>query len=88
MTSSAAFAFTGVLPRGRGHRDEVLDQCYPFPDRHLSASKFKVYVAAIAANQDTFCGRSVGKHELVIRFLRGAWRLNPPRPHLIPSWDL
>ncbi|KAI2662475.1 GTPase Der [Labeo rohita] len=33
-------------------------------------------------------GRSVGKHDLVIRFLRGARRLNPPRPHLIPSWDL
>ncbi len=25
---------------------------------------------------------------MVIRFLRGARRLNPPRPHLVPSWDL
>ncbi|KAI2661975.1 hypothetical protein H4Q32_007693 [Labeo rohita] len=25
---------------------------------------------------------------LIIRFLKGARRLNPPRPHLIPSWDL
>ncbi len=34
-------------------------------------------------------GMSVGKHDLVIRFLRGARRLlNPPRPHLVPSWDL
>ncbi len=30
----------------------------------------------------------MGKHDLVIRFLRGARRLNPPRPHLVPSWDL
>ena len=29
-----------------------------------------------------------GKHELVVRFLRGARRLNPPRPPSIPSWDL
>ncbi|KAI2668058.1 ORF V: Enzymatic polyprotein [Labeo rohita] len=57
-------------------------------DRHLSASTLKVHVAAISANHDLVGGRSVGKHDLVIRFLRGARRLNPPRPHLIPSWDL
>ncbi|KAL0146524.1 hypothetical protein M9458_058155, partial [Cirrhinus mrigala] len=32
--------------------------------------------------------RSLGKHHLIIRFLRGARRSNPPRPCLIPSWDL
>ncbi|KAI2661194.1 hypothetical protein H4Q32_006732 [Labeo rohita] len=57
-------------------------------DRHLSASTLKVHVAAISANHDLMGGRSVGKHDLIIRFLKGAWRLNPPRPHLIPSWDL
>ncbi|KAL0153391.1 hypothetical protein M9458_051310 [Cirrhinus mrigala] len=57
-------------------------------DRHLSASTLKVHVAAISANHDLMGGRLVGKHDLVIRFLRGARRLNPPRPHLIPSWDL
>ncbi|KAI2665381.1 Taste receptor type 2 member 50 [Labeo rohita] len=31
---------------------------------------------------------SLGKHHLIARLLRGARRLNPPRPHLIPSWDL
>ncbi|KAI2661198.1 ORF V: Enzymatic polyprotein [Labeo rohita] len=25
---------------------------------------------------------------MVVRFLRGARRVNPPRPHLVPSWDL
>ncbi len=33
-------------------------------------------------------GRSLGKHDLIVRFLRGARRLNPPRPPLVPSWDL
>ncbi len=33
--------------------------------------------------------KSVGKHDWVVRFLRGARRLNPPRPPPpIPSWDL
>ncbi|KAI2645718.1 3-isopropylmalate dehydrogenase [Labeo rohita] len=54
-------------------------------DRHLSASTLKVHVAAISANYDLVGGRSVGKHDLIIRFLRGARRMNPPRPHLIPS---
>ncbi len=31
---------------------------------------------------------SLGKHDLIVRFLRGARRLNPPRPPLMPSWDL
>ncbi len=54
----------------------------------LSPSTLKVYVAAIAAHHDAVDGKSLGKHDLVIRFLRGARRLNPPRPHLVPSWDL
>ncbi|KAI2662349.1 putative malate:quinone oxidoreductase [Labeo rohita] len=57
-------------------------------DRHLSASTLKVHVEAISANHDLVDDRSVGKHHLVIRFLRGARILNPTRPHLIPSWDL
>ncbi len=47
-----------------------------------------MYVAAIVAHHDAVDGKSVGKHDLVIRFLRGARRLNPPRPHLVPSLDL
>ncbi len=31
---------------------------------------------------------SLGKHDLIVRFLRGARRLNPSRPPLMPSWDL
>ncbi len=57
-------------------------------ERRLSPSTLKVYVAAIAAHHDAVDSKSVGKHDLVIRFLRGARRLNPPRPHLVPSWDL
>ncbi len=54
-------------------------------ERRLSPSTLKVYVAAIAAHHDAVDGKSLGKHDLV---LRGARRLNPPRPHLVPSWDL
>ncbi len=44
-------------------------------ERRLSPSTLKVYVAAIAAHHDAVDGKSVGKHDLVIRFLRGARRL-------------
>ncbi len=57
-------------------------------ERRPSPSTLKVYVAAIAAHHDAVDGKSLGKHDLVIRFLRGARRLNPLRPHLVPSWDL
>ncbi len=57
-------------------------------ERRLSPSTLKVYVAAIATHHDAVDGKSLGKHDLVIRFLRGARRLNPPCPHLVPSWDL
>lgn len=41
-------------------------------DRHLSASTLKVYVAAVTAIHETVGSRTVWKHDLVIRFLRGA----------------
>ncbi len=41
-------------------------------ERRLSPSTLKVYVAAIAAHHDAVDSKSVGKHDLVIRFLRGA----------------
>ncbi|KAL0194522.1 hypothetical protein M9458_008094, partial [Cirrhinus mrigala] len=50
-------------------------------ERRLSPSTLKVYVAAIAAYHEAVDGKSIGKHHLVVR-------VNPPRPHLIPSWDL
>ncbi|KAI2647997.1 ORF V: Enzymatic polyprotein [Labeo rohita] len=57
-------------------------------ERRLSPSTLKVYVAAIAAYHDAVDGASLGKHQLIVRFLRGARRVNPPRPHLVPSRDL
>ncbi len=45
-------------------------------------------MAAISTHHDPVEGKSVGKHNLVVRFLRGARRLNPPRPPSLPSWDL
>ncbi len=40
-------------------------------ERRLSPSTLKVYVATIAAHHDAVDCKSVGKHDLVIRFLRG-----------------
>ncbi len=57
-------------------------------ERRLSPSTLKVYVAAISAYHDPVEGKSVGKHNLVVRFLRGARRLNPPKPPSLHSWDL
>ncbi len=57
-------------------------------ERRLSPSTLKVYVAPIAAHHDAVDGRSPGKHDLIVRFLKGARRMNPSRSPLVPSWDL
>ncbi len=57
-------------------------------ERRLPPSTLKVYVAAIAAHHDAVDGRSLGKHDLIMRFLKGARRMNPSRSPLVPSWDL
>ncbi len=57
-------------------------------DKQRSSSTIKVYVAAIAAFHAPVAGHSVGKDSLVIQFLRGTRRLNPPRPRTVPPWDL
>lgn len=43
-------------------------------------STLKIYVAAIAMKHGRVSGQSIGKHNLVLRFLRGARRMNPPCP--------
>ncbi len=45
-------------------------------------------VAAITVNLSLEAGQSIGKNDLIVKFLKGAWRLNPPRPQTVPSWDL
>lgn len=57
-------------------------------DGGRSPSTLKVYVAAISAFHEPTSFGSVGRHELIIRFLRGARRLRPPRPPTVPPWDL
>ncbi len=53
-------------------------------ERRLSPSILKVCVAAIAAHHDAVDGKSLGRHDLVVKFLRVARRLNPPRPTSYP----
>ncbi|XDV54920.1 hypothetical protein PO909_023109 [Leuciscus waleckii] len=57
-------------------------------DAGRSPSMLKVYVAAIAAFADSARGRALGRNEFIIRFLKGARRMNPPRPPSVPIWDL
>ncbi len=57
-------------------------------DKGHSPSTLKVYVAAIAASHAPLAGQSVGRNNLVVHFLKGSRRLNPPRPITVPTWDL
>ncbi len=57
-------------------------------DKGRSHSTLKVFVAAIAAFHAPTAGQSVGRDNSVVRFLKGARRLNPPRPLTVPTWDL
>ncbi len=49
-------------------------------DKGRSHSTLKVFVAAIASFHAPIAGQSVGRDNSVVRFLKGARRLNPPRP--------
>ncbi len=49
----------------------VLSFLQQWLERGLSPSTLKVHVAAISTCHDHIDGKSVGKHDLVIRFLRG-----------------
>ncbi len=52
------------------------------------SSTIKVYTAAVAAFCAPIAVRSVGRESVVIQFLRGARRMNPPRPRTVPLWDI
>ncbi len=67
---------------------EILQFLQQRMDSGSMPSTLKVYVAAIPAFHATIGRRSVGKHDLVIRFLRGARRQRPSRPPTVPTWDL
>ncbi len=73
--------------------DEEQDRClqclgFQHAEDAFVDDTLKVYVATIAAHHDAVDGRSLGKHDLIVRFLKGARRMNPSRSLLVPSWDL
>ncbi len=47
-----------------------------------------MYVAAIASFHSPLGGQSIGRHALVVSFLKGARRLHPPCPPAFPPWGL
>lgn len=66
--------------------------------RHTYALKWNLFVTWYSSHQedpwkcpishDPVDGKSLGKHDLITRFLRGTMRLNLPCPQQVPSWDL
>ncbi len=66
----------------------VLSSLQEMLDKQRSSSTIKVYAAAIAAFHAPIAGRLVGRDSAVTQFLRGARRMNPPRPRTVPPWDL
>lgn len=66
----------------------ILSYLQELLNKGRSPSTLKVYVAAVAASHAPIAGQSVGRNNLVVRFLRGSRRLHPPRPLTVPTWDL
>ncbi len=70
----------------------TIGSCYWFVqellDKGRSPSTLKVFIAAIAAFHAPLAGQSVGRNNSVVCFLRGAKRLNQPRPLTVPTWYL
>ncbi len=54
----------------------------------LTPSTLRVYVAAIAAFHAPLDVGPLGRHQLVGRFLRGAWRMRPATRSSVPTWNL
>ncbi len=73
------------LVSGPGHLQCVSGS---FISKQHSSSTIKVYAAAFAAFHAPIAGRLVGRDSAVTQFLRGARRMNPPRPRTVPPWDL
>lgn len=66
----------------------VLEFLQSLLDGGRSPSTLKVYVAAISCHHSGVDGRTMGSHNLVSLFLRGARRLRPPSVLRAPVWDL
>ncbi|XDV44746.1 hypothetical protein PO909_012986 [Leuciscus waleckii] len=54
----------------------------------LTPSTLKVYMAAIAAFHAPLGDGPLGRHQLVVRFLRGARTVRPVARTRVPTWDL
>lgn len=57
-------------------------------DSGRSPATLRVYVAAISSQHARVDNDTVGRHGPISLFLRGAWRLRPPRAQRAPAWDL
>ncbi len=84
--------FLGLVSRSRlrpvtSDVSVVLSFLQGMLDKQRSSSSIKVHAEAIAAFHAPIAGWLVDR-DAVIKFLRGARRINPPRPCTVPPWDL
>ncbi len=80
--------FLGLVSRSRlrpvtSDVSVVLSFLQGMLDKQRSSSSIKVHVEAIAAFHAPIAGWLVDRDSAVIKFLRGARRINPPRPHIL-----
>ncbi|XP_073671778.1 uncharacterized protein [Paramisgurnus dabryanus] len=67
---------------------KILEFLQSLLDGGRSPATLRVYVAAISSRHARVDNDTVGCHRLVSLFLKGAWRLRPPRAQRAPAWDL
>lgn len=81
-------SLTGVQSRTKSCHLATCRPSYPFyKSCGIRGSMLKVYLGIITVNHALMAGQSVGANDLVVKFLRGGKRLNPPCPHTVPTWD-
>lgn len=54
----------------------------------LSYRTLGVHRSAVSRFRVGINGRPVGEHLLIVKFIKGAFNINPPTKSLIPAWDL
>ena len=60
-------------------------------DLFYKGSKFRtlgMYKSAISSNHETVDGFVIGKHPMMVKFMKGVFSLRPPEPKYFVTWDV
>ncbi len=78
------------MMRSGSYRTGYLSDVLSFLQYRLDSGSLpltlKVYVAAVASFRSPQKGQSIGRHALVVSFLKGAKGLHSPCPAEVPPW--